>query len=448
MIVIRGHAIGLYPLGPIVSRRTRFGVIWAEELDETTAQATFFMPPELNTHLDTTAFAFRGYNTTNLGRSDELLTHRVYGPLVEAHLREAGQIASDVLKERIDLVAIVRDKVESNLDTFGRDTALILAMELAQIQILEQHFEIPYRRAKLAFGYSLGEISALVCGGVYRLPDVLPPLLSMTKESAELAHDVTMGVLFSRGPEINTDAVDRLCTYINMDGRGVIAISSILSPNTVLLLGQGDTIDRFSARMGEMLPEKTYLRKNKDRWPPLHTPILWDKLIPDRSARDMHVIPGGKQAPVPPVISLVTGKASYNDYNSRKIIHAWLDHPQRLWDAIYETLVVGVHMVVHVGPAPNLLPATYKRLSDNVQVQLSGRTLNSLGLRAVSSVWRPWLTKVLSSRTALLQAPFIQHIILEDWLLSQPVDATTSVAVPKPLGQPQKEEPVKGAGGS
>ena len=41
--------------------------------------------------LDATAFAFRGYNVTNLGRTDELLAHRIYGPLVEAHLREAAR---------------------------------------------------------------------------------------------------------------------------------------------------------------------------------------------------------------------------------------------------------------------------------------------------------------------------------------------------------------------
>jgi [acyl-carrier-protein] S-malonyltransferase len=208
-----------------------------------------------------------------------------------------------------------------------------------------------------------------------------------------------------------------------MEGRGVVAISSFLSPNTVLLLGQGDTIDRFAARMNDVLPDKTYLRKNKDRWPPLHTPILWQRLIPNRAARDMYTIAGGMQRPQPPVISLVTGKASYNDFNSRKLINQWIDHPQRLWDAIYETLVAGIETIIHVGPEPNLLPATYKRLSDNVTVQLSGRTLNSLGLRAVSSVWRPWLSKLLSSRTALLQAPFIQHIVLEDWLLAQTVDA-------------------------
>jgi [acyl-carrier-protein] S-malonyltransferase len=260
----------------------------------------------------------------------------------------------------------------------------------------------------------------------------------MAREAAELAHDVTMGVLFSRGPELSVEAVERLCTHINLEGRGVIAISSILSPNTVLLLGQGDTVDRFTARMGDVLPEKTYLRKNQDRWPPLHTPILWERLIPNRGARAMHTIPGGTSRPEPPVISLVTGKASYNDFNSRKLINQWIDHPQRLWDAIYETLVAGIETIVHVGPAPNLLPATYKRLSDNIQVQLSGRTFNSLGLRAVSSVWRPWLTKVLSSRTALLQAPFIQHIVLEDWLLDQKLE-TTVMRVANPAGGISRE---------
>ena len=83
------------------------------------------------------------------------------------------------------------------------------------------------------------------------------------------------------------------------------------------------------------------------------------------------------------MISLVTGKASYNDFNSRKLIHQWLDHPQRLWDAIYETLVAGVETHDPCRPRPRTCcrPRT-NGLSDNVKVQLSGRTLNSLGLRA------------------------------------------------------------------
>ena len=35
--------------------------------------------------MDEAAFAFRGYNVTNLGRTPELLEHPAYGPIVEKH---------------------------------------------------------------------------------------------------------------------------------------------------------------------------------------------------------------------------------------------------------------------------------------------------------------------------------------------------------------------------
>jgi hypothetical protein len=42
---------------------------------------------DLKDRLRSTAFAFRGYNITNLGRTPELLAHRVYGPVVRQHLK-------------------------------------------------------------------------------------------------------------------------------------------------------------------------------------------------------------------------------------------------------------------------------------------------------------------------------------------------------------------------
>ena len=46
------------------------------------------------------------------------------------------------------------------------------------------------------------------------------------------------------------------------------------------------------------------------------------------------------------------------------------------------------------------------------------------------AVRRPWLTAVLPSRTALLRAPAVNHIILEDWLLEQPLPTSVQVAMP------------------
>lgn len=371
--------------------------------------------------LASAACAFRGYNVTNLGRTPDLLAHDAYGPIVRRHLVEASRIAADLSDCRFDLMERVEARRESTLATFAEDIALIVSVELAHLEILRELHGLDYRRVRLMFGYSLGEITALIAGGVFRLEDVLGPLLSMAADCAELAADATMGVLFSIGPALDLTAIERHCLHICSQGRGVIAISAQLAPNAVLLLGQGDTVDRFRQTMHPVLPATTHLRKNPHRWPPLHTPLLWQKQIPNRAAWTMYQMPGGFVEPAPRVLSLVTGDLSYNDFNSRTHLARWLDEPQRLWDAIYATLTRGIETIIHLGPEPNLIPATYKRLSENIDAQLKRRTMGGFGLRAVSGMARrPWLTAILPSRTALLRAPFVRHVILEDWLLEHP----------------------------
>jgi len=378
-----------------------------------------------------TAVAFRGYNTANIGRSCELLAHRLFGPILERWLIEAGQICQDVMRQKVDLVTRVRENRETTLETYHEAIALIVAAELAQIQMLEEFYDFQLAKARMVWGYSLGELTAVIAAGVFEMQHALKLPLAVANECVELAHNVTMGVLFSRGPVLDFDEVRRLCTRINAEGQGVIGISSFLAPNTVLLLGQDETVNRFGQLMHDVMPKRVYLRKNTDRWPPVHTPLVWQKNIPNRVGVLAHTLPGGMIKPHPPIFSLVTGKNSYTDFNAREILVQWVDHPQRLWDAVYETLACGAETVIHVGPAPNLIPATFQRLRDNVQSQLTGNSLNKLGLRAMArAARRPWLTSVLPSRTALLRAPTVEHIILEDWLLAQPVPKTVQVSVP------------------
>ncbi len=373
------------------------------------------MQVDLKARLGATAFAFRGYNVTNTGRSLELLEHATYGPLVESLLTEASEVCAEVTGKPTDLPARVRSRAGTRLDTFAEDLAQILAMEVAQVRLLKEFCGIDYQKARLAFGYSLGEVAALVCGGTLELREVLAPLLAMAPDAALLGRDVTMGVVFSRGAELDMPEVYRLCQEICCEDTGLIGVSAHLAPNAALTLGQRDTVDRLKRR----LPKDVHIRENRHRWPPLHTPLLWEKCIPNRAGLMMLKMQGGLVAPQPPVFSLATGAADYNAHNIREILCRWIDHPQRLWDAIYATLAAGIDTVVHVGPEPNLTPATFRRISENVKAQLNRRSLNSLGLRAVSTIWRPWLARWLSARSALLRAPFIVHITLEDWLLER-----------------------------
>jgi [acyl-carrier-protein] S-malonyltransferase len=373
--------------------------------------------------LGVTAFAFRGYNVANLGRTPELLAHPAYGGIVAAALTEGGQICAEGVGRRVDLVARVRERRETaGLASFAEDVALIVAVEVAQIRLLAEFFDVRFAGARLAFGYSLGEAAALIAAGVYELRDLLPAPLAVAADCVALADGVTLGVLFSRGPRLDLAAVRRLCLRISQAGRGTIAISTYLSPNSVLLHGQAGTLDRFAAAMAGELPAQTILRKTASCLPPLHTPITWQRCVPNQAAVRLQTAAGGFRAPTIPILSGVTGEASYDADNSRDLLHRWIDHPQQLWRIVCETLAAGVEAVVHVGPQPNLVPATFKRLGDNVRSQLAGTAPGRLGLRAAAQVVRrAWLARLLPSGTALLRAPFVRHIVLEDWLLDEPV---------------------------
>lgn len=384
-------------------------------------------PGQLRAAMPDAALSFRGYNVTNLGRSAELLAEPAYATIVEKHLREASGVACEFLGRPVDLVSRVREQRETSLESYGDAVALVVAMEMAQLELLDTYFGIAPKQARFTFGYSLGEIAALVASGVLNARAALEIPLKLADDCAALAEGVTLGILFSRGPELPLDGVRRLCVRVNHAGRGVMGISSYLSPNSVLLMGQADTLERFRELMQDDLGPGVYLRKNQGKFPPLHTPIIWQKNVPCRAAEMMHTMAGGFSEPRPPILSLVTGKFSYNDYNAREILHKWTDHPQRLWDAVYETLAAGIQTIVHVGPDPNIVPATFARLSDNVAAQ----TKSNLGMRALSAAARrPWLSAMLPNRTALLRAPYVKHVILEDWLLENAPDREKAVSRP------------------
>jgi [acyl-carrier-protein] S-malonyltransferase len=373
-------------------------------------------PNSLTERIPDSVLAFRGYNTTNLGRTGELLSHPMFGPVMERHLATAAQAASDILHRYVDLVAQVRAAQELTLAAYAESLAFILSVELAQLAILRDHFQIDWKRARFAYGFSLGEIGAAIAGGVLDLESVLRVLLPLADDCVKLADDATLGVLFTRSRELSRDDVYRLCLEVNLEGRGVIGVSAHLAPNSMLLIGQQDTLDRLMVHARNELNVRVHLRKNDARWPPVHTPIVWQRQISNRAAELMHTMPLRQNAPVPRVFSLVSGTYGYTNLNARDLLRQWIDHPQRLWDAVYETLATSVATIVHIGPTPNIIPATYKRLKADVISQ----TQESRGLRALSAaVRRQWLRRLLPQRAALLRAPYIEQIVLEDWLLME-----------------------------
>ena len=368
---------------------------------------------ELTKGISRSALAFRGYNFENLGRTPELFAVPEYRPILTKHLEEASAVCGRIMQRPVDLVACVQQREEPGLDRYAEAISLIMAVEQAQLEILETVHQVPIRDVAFSFGFSLGEISALVAGGTYTMADALKVPLLMSTDGAALAADTTLAVLFSRD-SLDLNRVRQVLLEINAQGDGVIGISTHLGPNSILVMGTGDTIAKLRKRKQAIAAKGIHVRCDEHRWPPLHTPIVWEKDMTSRAARLLHTVPGGFQAPQPQVLSLVTGKLSYDDYNTRHHMIRWVDHTQLLWDAVLEVLSSGVCSVIHVGPGPNIIPATFDRLATNVEAQTQG----SRRMKALSAVIdRPWLRNLLPRRATLLRATKIEHVVVENWLL-------------------------------
>ena len=173
-------------------------------------------------------------------------------------------------------------------------------MELAQLELLEEFFDV-------AVGTGPAELRlqhrrAVGDGRRRRVHAGTAPCPSRSAAPTtppSWPQDTTLGVLFSRGPAIVLKDVQDLCTAVSSEGQGMVGVSSYLSPNTVLVIGQGDTLDRLERVMPAFLPDKTMLRRKPHKLPPLHTPLVWQRNIPNRAAVALYKIAGGLKPPSP-----------------------------------------------------------------------------------------------------------------------------------------------------
>ncbi len=373
---------------------------------------------QLVRQLPRTAFAFRGYNVTNLGRTHELWEVEAYRPTLARWLGIGSEVCQKAHGRSTDLVARVVGRCEADLDHYADAVAMIMAVELAQIELLSEVHGADYGQAKLAYGYSLGELTAVAANQMVSGAEAMEVPVTLANDCAALAHDIQMGILFSRTEALEERDLIHLCEDITAEGDGVIGISAVLSPNTYLVLGQRDTLARFKCLMPKVFPKSAHLKRDPNRWPPLHTPIVRQRHIPDRASVLMERMSPSPGLAQPTLFSLATGLANYDTEPAREILRRWIDHPQRLWDAVAYTLKEDVELVVHVGPCPNVIPATFGRLSDNVRQQLARMSLSGISMRAMSNlVNRRWLANLLPNRASLLRTPTLQHVILENWLL-------------------------------
>ncbi len=90
-------------------------------------------PSKVQVRLPQTAFAFKGYDESNLGRSRELLAHPRFGPIVEPYLREASQVCANITGVPCDLPARVREGRETTVDSYADPSGCFRCCRVARL---------------------------------------------------------------------------------------------------------------------------------------------------------------------------------------------------------------------------------------------------------------------------------------------------------------------------
>ena len=110
-----------------------------------------------------------------------------------------------------------------------------------------------------------------------------------------------MGILFTRGAGPARGGRRAALPAVSSEGHGLIGPSAFLSPNTALVLGQGDTLDRLERADGaSSCPAKVDAPAQPE---PLAAAALrrWSgsRNIPNRTAMALYQIGGGPPKPTP-----------------------------------------------------------------------------------------------------------------------------------------------------
>ena len=111
------------------------------------------LSPQLNPNLSKVAFAFRGYNVTNLGRTAEFLVHDKYGPIIEEYLKRGTRVCADVTGRKVDLV----DRVRRGRDRFDPAVVRELARESAKGLVMSVSINPGVQALMIRLGCSLAK---------------------------------------------------------------------------------------------------------------------------------------------------------------------------------------------------------------------------------------------------------------------------------------------------
>lgn len=272
-------------------------------------------------------------------------------------LAESQQCVAETFNEAsavldFDLLDIVRNNPDGQLDETHITQPALLTASVALWRLwLEQKGPLP----ELLAGHSLGEYSALVCGGVL---DFSTAVQAVHKRGRYMQDAVPAGTgAMAAIIGLDDSIIARICTEVS-EGDEIVAAANYNAPGQTVIAGSAAAVDRAVVALKEAGAKRALPLKVSV---PSHCSLM--KSAAERLAEDLAGIEFRK--PEIPVVQNINGHVSKDPDTIRENILKQLYMPVQWVDSIGCMRDFGIGKIVECGPG-KVLSGLIRRIEPEI----------------------------------------------------------------------------------
>ncbi len=290
----------------------------------------------------TTAYIFPGQGSQSIGMLAELATEH-------AIIKETYQEASDVLG--YDLWSIVENGPADKLNETQITQPALLSAGVAVWRVLQaQQVNTP----NVLAGHSLGEYTALVCGGALEFVDAI----GLVAERGRLMQEaVPTGVgAMAAILGLEDDQVSQICQQLSQDG-DVVACANYNSPGQIVIAGHLKAVESALVALKEAGAKRSVLL-------PVSVPSHCALMQPAAEALRLKLDSITLKLPAIPVLHNVDAQTRDSAEAIKIALIEQLYQPVR-WVDVMQAIQKGSDQIIECGPG-KVLTGLCKRISRDI----------------------------------------------------------------------------------